>query len=125
MKKLSFLICCILFSATVLCQKTQIYFDVKEYDFGKIKEADGNVTHVFEFVNKGKTPLVVSKVQASCGCTSPSWTKEPIAAGKKGTVTATYSPTGRSGAFTKTITVFCNDTEEQIVLTIKGEVIPK
>jgi hypothetical protein len=126
MKKLSFLVVCMVLSFTaVMAQKAVVNFVVKEHDFGKIKEADGNATYVFEFVNKGNAPLVINRVQASCGCTTPTWTKEPIEAGKKGAITVTYAAPGRPGAFTKTITVYSNASDEQTVLVIKGEVIPK
>ena len=126
MKKYSLFLMFAMFSITVLmAQKPIINFENKEFDFGKIKEADGNVTHVFDFTNKGKAPLVVNRVQASCGCTTPVWSKEPIEYGKKGEVTVTYNTTGRPGAFTKTITVYSNDTVNQAILIIRGEVIPK
>ncbi len=126
MKKLSFLIVCMVLSFTaVMAQKAVVNFGVKEHDFGKINEADGNVTYVFDFVNKGDAPLVINKVQASCGCTTPTWTKEPIEAGKKGSITVTYAASGRPGVFNKAITVYSNAMDEQIVLVIKGEVIPK
>ena len=126
MKKLSFLIVCLFFSlVSVMAQKAVVSFSVKEHDFGKIKEADGNATYVFEFVNKGNAPLVINRVQASCGCTTPTWTKEPIEAGKKGSITVTYAASGRPGTFIKAITVFSNAADEQTALVIKGEVIPK
>lgn len=125
MKKYSFLIVCLLCSLLAMSQKAVISFETKTHDFGKVNEEDGKITHVFEFVNRGISPLVVNKVQASCGCTTPTWTKEPIEPGKKGTITVTYNPSGRPGAFTKTITVYSNATDEQMVLTIHGEVIPK
>jgi hypothetical protein len=112
------------FSFVAMAQKPQINFEVKTHDFGKINEKDGPVTYVFEFVNKGDAPLVVSRVQASCGCTTPTWTKEPVEPGKKGMITVTYNVTGRPGLFNKQITVFTNETQEQAVLNIKGEVIP-
>jgi len=108
-----------------MSQKPIVSFQDKVYDFGKINEKDGNVTHVFDFTNKGNAPLVISRVQASCGCTTPAYTKEPIAAGKKGAITVTYNTANRPGAFNKTITVYSNDTTQQVVLIIKGEVIPK
>jgi len=114
-----------MFSLVAMSQKAVISFDEKTHDFGKVNEEDGKITHVFDFVNKGISPLVVSRVQASCGCTTPVWTKEPVEPGKKGTITVTYNPTGRPGAFTKTITVYSNAIDEQLVLTIHGEVIPK
>ena len=124
MKKYSLLLVCLIFTLVAMSQKPVINFGVKEHDFGKINEKDGNVTYKFEFTNKGKAPLVVSKVQASCGCTTPSWSKEPIEAGKKGAITVTYNTLGRPGVFTKTITVYSNDSIAQVVLIIKGEVIP-
>jgi len=108
-----------------MSQKAVISFNEKSHDFGKVNEADGKVTHVFDFVNRGNTPLVVNRVQASCGCTTPTWTKEPIEPGKKGLVTVTYDPHGRPGPINKTITVYSNASEEQFVLSIHGEVIPK
>lgn len=125
MKKYSFLFVCLLISMVAMSQKPVISFDEKDYNFGKIKEEDGKVTHVFTFVNRGASPLVLNNVQASCGCTTPVWTKEPIEPGKKGSVTVTYNPQGRPGAFTKTITVYSNAADEQFVLMIRGEVLSK
>jgi hypothetical protein len=95
------------------------------YDFGDIKEVDGPVTHVFKIKNDGEVALVVTKVVASCGCTTPDWTKEPIAPGKNGEIRATYDPLNRPGPFTKTISVYSNGKEGSYILTIKGKVIPK
>jgi hypothetical protein len=125
MKKYSILLLCLAFSFLVNAQKAVINFEVMEHDFGKVKEVDGKITFIFDFTNKGMSPLVVSRVQASCGCTTPTWTKEPIEPGKKGSITVTYNPAGRPGTFTKSITVYSNATDEQVVLSIKGEVIPK
>ena len=95
------------------------------FDFGDIKEADGPATHVFKIKNEGETPLVITKVVASCGCTTPDWTKEPIAKGSTGEIKVTYDPTNRPGAFTKTISVYSNGKTGSYILTIKGQVIPK
>ena len=125
MKKYSLLLICMALSFVAMSQKAVISFDEKSYDFGKVKEEDGKITHVFDFANKGNAPMVINRAQASCGCTTPAWTKEPIEPGKKGSITVTYNTTGRPGPFTKTITVYSNASEEQFVLTIHGEVIPK
>ena len=125
MKKYAALLFCVVLSFVASAQKPTINFEVKEHDFGKVNEEDGKITYIFDFVNKGMSPLVVSKVQASCGCTTPTWTKEPIEPGKKGTITVTYNPAGRPGAFTKSINVYNNSADEQVVLMIKGEVIGK
>ncbi|MFA5045120.1 MAG: DUF1573 domain-containing protein [Paludibacter sp.] len=125
MKKYSFLLVCLVLSLTAMAQKPVINFKVTNHDFGKINESAGPATFIFDFTNTGKATLVINRVQASCGCTTPSYTKEPVEAGKKGEITVTYNPAGRPGAFTKTITVYSNDSTEQKVLIIKGEVIPK
>jgi hypothetical protein len=74
----------------------------------------------FTFKNTGKTPLLISNVQASCGCTTPDYTKEPIAPGKKGSITATYNAAA-VGQFNKTITVTSNG-GDPIMLTLQGTV---
>jgi hypothetical protein len=127
MKKLFFLsIFAVLFSLAYAQQSDAVFdFKAKEYDFGQIKEENGMVTTVFEFTNTGKAPLVISGVSASCGCTTPEWTKEPVPAGGKGVIKATYNATGRPGPFNKSITVRSNATEPTVILYIKGEVIPK
>lgn len=100
----------------------QIVFDKMIHDFGEIPQGTP-VTTTFTFTNKGKVPLTISNVQASCGCTTPSYTKEPIAPKKKGEVTATYNAAA-VGEFNKTVTVFTN-TGTPITLTLKGKVVPK
>lgn len=89
------------------------------HDFGHLREGDA-ADFVFEFKNSGKEPLVIQRVQASCGCTTPDWSKEPINPGKNGIVKASYATQGRPGGFTKTLTVFTNQGTK--VLTIKGDV---
>ena len=95
------------------------------HDFGDIKEADGPVTHIFKIKNDGEVSLVVTKVVASCGCTNPDWTREPIAPGKNGEIKVTFDPTGRPSTFLKTISVYSNGKTGSYILTIKGNVIPK
>ncbi len=125
MKKYSLLILALVSFTVLLAQKPIISFEKTTHDFGKINEEDGKATVVFNFTNKGNATMVVSRVQASCGCTTPTWTKEPIESGKKGSITVAYNPLGRPGAFTKSITVFSNATEGVVNLTIRGEVLSK
>jgi hypothetical protein len=108
-----------------MSQKAVIVFDEKSFDFGKVKEEVGKITHVFYFTNKGNTALVINSAKATCGCTTPIWTKEPVEPGKKGSVTVTYTTIGRPDTFSKTVTIYSNATEEQSVLLIRGEVLPK
>ena len=125
MKKIFSTLCMTLFAAVMMGQQPVITFEKTEHDFGKINEADGRVSTVFEFKNEGMAPLVLSNVRASCGCTTPTWTKEPIEPGQTGSITVTYNPNGRPGRFQKTVTITSNATEPTKRVYIKGEVIPK
>lgn len=125
MKKLLSFAAGLLMATALMAQQPVITFAKTQHDFGKINEADGRVTTVFEFKNEGMEPLVLSNVRASCGCTTPKWPREPIEPGQVGQITVTYNPNGRPGRFQKTITVTSNAKEPTIRLYIKGEVIPK
>lgn len=93
------------------------------HDYGTIVQGgDGNCE--FKFTNKGKSPLTLSNVQASCGCTVPEWPKEPILPGKTGSIKVKYN-TNTIGAFNKSITVKSNAINTTVVLQIKGNVTPK
>ncbi len=96
-------------------------FEKEVHDFGAIKEGV-QAEYTFKFTNTGKEPLVISNVQASCGCTTPKWTKEPVKPGESGTVTAIYNSKGRPGTFNKAITITSNAKTPQKVLFIKGNV---
>jgi hypothetical protein len=89
-------------------------------DFGKIKHNEP-VSNTFTFTNGGTEPLVISSVQASCGCTVTEYSKTPIAPGAKGFVKATYNA-AKLGLFTKTVTVNANTENAVVQLIIKGEV---
>lgn len=106
-------------------QKPSVEFDKTEHNFGTIKEEMGAVTTQFEFTNTGKSPLIIQRVSASCGCTTPGYTREPILPGKKGTISAKYSTVARPGTFNKSITVYTNVPDTVYVLRIKGNVLPK
>ena len=125
MKKVLSILTLALCATMVMAQDPVITFQKTEHDFGKINEADGRVTTIFEFKNEGMAALVLSNVRASCGCTTPKWTREPVEPGQTGQITVTYNPNGRPGRFQKTITITSNATEPTTKLYIKGEVIPK
>ena len=101
---------------------TKMVFIEPEFTFDSIKEGD-QVSHVFVFKNTGDQPLYVRDAKASCGCTTPQWTKDTIAPGGEGKITAQYNSKGRPGDFTKTISVMANTDPEATVVTIKGHVI--
>ncbi len=100
-----------------------IVFASTTHDYGTIvQSSDGSC--VFAFTNKGKAPIVLNDVKASCGCTVPEWTRTPIAPGEKGSIKVTYN-TNNVGAFTKSITVNSNAINSPLVLIIKGTVTAK
>ncbi len=125
MKKIFSTLCMALTAVVMFAQNPVITFEKTEHDFGKIHEEDGRVSTVFEFKNEGMAPLVLSNVRASCGCTTPTWTKEPVEPGQTGSITVTYNPNGRPGRFQKTVTITSNASEPSKKVYIKGEVLPK
>ena len=127
MKRIMMLFSLAAFMVPLMSQTVEpkISFNETEHDFGKFKEDDGKVTFKFEFINTGGSDLIIQNVSASCGCTAPSWTREPIAPGAKGFVAATYDPAGRPGSFRKYVTVISNSNPGSSRLTISGEVEPK
>ncbi len=101
----------------------QITVNETTHDFKTIKAKDGKVTAVFTLTNNTDKPIVVTNVKPSCGCTTPEWTKEPIAPGKQGHVKADFNPAGQSpGAFEKTITVETSGEPSTMTLKIKGTI---
>ena len=96
-------------------------WDITVYDFGKI-QLNKPVTHEFKFTNTGDAPLVISSVQASCGCTVAEYSKDAIAPGAQGFVKATYNA-AKVGVFTKSVTVNANAENNVVQLFIKGEVV--
>src|SRR5438105_72446 len=100
----------------------EITFETELHDYGTIKQgADGGCE--FKFKNTGKEPLVISNARGSCGCTVPTWPKEPIMKGQTAVVKVHYD-TKRPGAFTKTVTIESNAKTNPKVITIKGLVEP-
>ena len=105
--------------------QTKMQLSATEHDFGKFKEEAGRQSFDFIATNTGKDPLVIQNVVASCGCTTPDWTRQPIPAGGTGKITAIYDPKDRPGIFNKTLSVYTNSKPEVVVLIIKGEVLPR
>jgi len=96
-------------------------FASKTVDYGEIAHnADG--VRTLKFKNVGKSPLIISNVKGSCGCTVPSAPKEPIMPGKEGEITVKYA-TNRVGAFSKTVTIFSNASEATVRIAVKGKVL--
>jgi hypothetical protein len=130
MKQIGLLILAILFTvvqspAQKKTDKVDMVFDKTVngstfHDFGSIVYgANGKVD--FTFTNKGNKPLVISEVKSSCGCTIPTWTKEPVEPGKQGTVTVEYN-TKLPGVFNKTVVVTSNANNSPVRLEIRGKI---
>ena len=128
MKKLIIsLISVLVFMSYVNAQQkgANISFEKETHDFGKIKEDGGKVEYKFVFTNTGNSPLIITKVKASCGCTSPTWTEKPVMPGQKGFVKAVFDPVRRPGNFNKSISVESNSEKGRNILRITGEVLPR
>lgn len=113
----SILLCCLLMVSNLSAQ--EITFETQKIDYGTITQgADGE--RYFSFTNTGATPLVILNAQKSCGCTIPTWPKEPILPGEKAKIKVKYD-TNRLGAFTKYVTITSNDPKNATVrLNITG-----
>lgn len=123
MKKL-FLLLMMLASLVAYAQQEQpeIKFDKTVHNFGTFSEKTPVQTAVFAFTNIGKAPLIINQAIASCGCTIPSYTKEPIMPSEKGTVKVTYNGKGKfPGHFKKSITIRTNGKVEMVRLYIEGD----
>ncbi|WP_234735221.1 DUF1573 domain-containing protein [Tellurirhabdus bombi] len=122
MKKVFSLIV-VIFAITTgaFAQKGVLKFEKETHNFGKVDQGKP-ATYTFEFTNTGTDPVVISNAQASCGCTTPDWTKSAVLPGQKGIVKATYNAAAM-GNFSKTVTVTSNAERSTVVLNLTGEVV--
>ncbi len=102
----------------------QFSFKEMEHDFGTIDEGKV-VEHEFKFINEGEAPLVISNITASCGCTSPNWTKTPVKPGEEGFVKVVFNSTAKTGTQAPTVTIQANTNPNVTRLRLKGNVTPK
>lgn len=98
-----------------------ISFDNAVYEFGAVKEGE-KVEHTYNFTNTGKSPLIISNVSASCGCTTPEYSKHPVNPGEKGSVMVVFDSQNQVGMQQKVITVLSNADPSRAILQLKGEV---
>ena len=125
MKRFLIIICVILYSVPIHSQEkfAEITFKETIIDYGIIENGvDGKKT--FEFKNTGDSPLILSRIFSSCGCTIPKKPEKPIEPGESGIIEVEYD-TKRTGLFQKAITVNSNAKTPNIILRIKGEVLPE
>ncbi len=101
-----------------------ITFDETTYDFGKIKEGD-IVKHSFKFKNTGTKDLFLLYHKTTCGCTVPSFSKDPFKPGAIGEITVVFDSKGKKLSQNKKVKIFANTFPNMTTLTMKGYVIPK
>lgn len=123
MKKMILMALMVVSTMTLMAQQpAQIKFDKTTHNFGTFSEKNPVVSYSFAFTNVGEQPLVVNQAIASCGCTVPEFTKEPVAPGQKGEIKVTYNGEGKfPGHFKKSITVRTNGSVEMTRLYIEGD----
>jgi hypothetical protein len=98
--------------------------DTPTVDLGKIMQGD-TIMHVYHFKNTGNMPLVVSNVNASCGCTTPSYSTAPVAPGERGFITVKFNSKGKEGKLNKTVTAYANTKPAENTVSFKIEVLTK
>lgn len=98
----------------------EIEWKKTSHDFGEIVQGT-KAKYTFTFVNKGTGPIIINNATASCGCTVPNFSKEPVQPGQQGSVTVVFDSSGKSGNFSKNITVLTS--VGQSTLFIKGNVV--
>jgi len=104
----------------------KIEFKEETINYGTVTKGEDSGKRVFEFKNVGNEPLLIRDAKSSCGCTVPSFPKEPIAPGGKGQIKVQYNM--NPGPISKTITIETNATNKEngmIPLRIKGTVVVK
>jgi len=101
--------------------KTTMEFYEPMHDFGKIKEGE-KVRHSYKFKNTGTSPLMISKVTVSCGCTTPYFSKEPIAPGGEGEIVLEFNSSSKEGAQQKNAIIHSNAQQDKMSIGLKAEV---
>ena len=125
MKHICILLFSLLLPLAAIAAGPEITFDEKTFDFGNIYSEGGPVEHTFTFTNTGDAPLIIVSATASCGCTRPVYTTDPVKPGKKGKITVTYLPAAQPlGEFSKTVRVRTNTARKRAALQIGGVILP-
>lgn len=100
---------------------TVMSFAETEFDFGTVVEGE-KVSHTYKFKNDGQEPLILSNAKGSCGCTVPSWPREPIPPGGEGEVTVEFNSQNKKGKRNQKVTITANTNPPQTFIYLKGEV---
>ncbi len=100
-----------------------ITFEETEFNFDDIYQGD-KVEHVFNFENTGDTPLLITNVQTTCGCTATNWEREPILPGSKSSIKVNFNSAGKTGRQNKVITIISNSVAPLNQIKITTNVLP-
>ena len=109
-------------AALPVAAQGRLAFESPSHDFGRLGEGEP-ARHTFRFMNDGAAPLRLTRVEAACGCTTPSWTDTAVPAGGAGEVEVVFDPAGRAGPFEKTVFVAAEGAEP-VTLRVAGTVVP-
>ena len=104
--------------------ESSLKFEESSWNFGDVPENGGSVEHIFVFTNVSSRPVVILDVSASCGCTSPSFSRKPVMPGGKGEIKVEFDPINRPGHFSKGVVVKLNN-NERVLLSVEGNVLPR
>lgn len=99
----------------------KLTFEYEEFDFGSVKEGE-EVTHHFRFRNTGKVPLLITDARSSCGCTVPTWPREPVAPGQGGEIKVVFNTLNKSGQQRKEVAITANTYPAQNTVFLSGKV---
>jgi len=125
-KNLSAVAILLFFCFTAFSQQSDpsVHFVESQYNFGKIKENDGEVKHKFSFINKGEEPLILTSVRAGGGFEVIQYTGSPVMPGDSGSVEIMFNPANMHGRFNRAITVTATGRPSAVTLRLLGDVIP-
>jgi len=102
----------------------RMVFEQTEFDFGTVEEGT-QVEHLFRFTNTGKVPLLITDARSTCGCTVPTWPREPIPPGKGGEIKVVFNTLNRGGQQKKEVTLTANTYPSQTRVLLTGMVEAK
>ena len=102
-----------------------VKFSKTTHDFGKVIKGAKDVNAIFKYTNNSQEMVFITRVVISCGCTEPTYSKEPLMPGQSAEFKVGYTTTDIMGIFNKKLTVFTNITTDATILTIKGQVVEK
>ena len=117
----------LIFSSVLAAQEKSgpaFAFDEEKHDFGDITQGE-KVEYIFKFTNSGTEPLIISNVLTTCGCTAPTWPKDPIAPNGKGEIKIVFNSSGKMGKQNKVITIMSNSVNQKDRISITANVSPK